>query len=73
MPSLPDRLAAVAGEGPFPFSSVEPSVFRAISTGGNAFISKLVCAGVCVCVCVCVCVWLVLICTVNFYTQLILL
>lgn len=63
MPSLPDGLAVAAGVGPFPFSSVEPSVFRAISTGGNAFISKLVC----------VCVWLVLICTDNFYTQLILL
>ena len=50
MPSLPDGLVAVAGVGPFPFCSVEPSVFRAINTGGNAFISKLMC--VCVCVCV---------------------
>lgn len=43
MPSLPDGLVEVAGVGPLPFSSVEPSVLRAISTGGHAFISKLVC------------------------------
>ena len=64
---LPDRLEAVAATGPVPFSSVEPSVIRASTAGRNAFISKLGC------VCVCVCVWLVLICTDNFYTKLILL